>query len=69
MPGMSGPDLHQELIARGQTIATIFITARADEKIRQQLLARGAVDCLFKPFSGQALKAALEAALAGNRGR
>jgi hypothetical protein len=30
---------------------------------RRQLIARGAVDCLFKPSSQQGLKAALEAAL------
>ena len=69
MPGMSGPELQQELTARGHAIATIFITARADEILRQQLLARGAVDCLFKPFSEQDLKAALDAALAANQGR
>jgi FixJ family two-component response regulator len=63
MPGMSGPDLHDELIARGQAIQIIFITAQADATLRQQLLARGAVACLFKPFSEQELKAALDAAL------
>ena len=31
MPGMSGPELQQELILRGQAIPIIFITARADE--------------------------------------
>jgi FixJ family two-component response regulator len=65
MPGMTGPELHQELALRGQPIATIFITARADQGVRQQLLARGAVDCLFKPFSEQQLRAALDAALPG----
>jgi FixJ family two-component response regulator len=69
MPGMSGPELQQELTARGHTIATVFITARADEPLRRQLIARGAVDVLFKPFSGQALKAALDTALAESRGR
>jgi len=66
MPGMSGPELQQELTVRGHAIAIIFITARADETVRQQLIARGAVDCLFKPFSEQALKAALDAALQGS---
>jgi FixJ family two-component response regulator len=66
MPGMSGPELHHELTLRGHRIATIFITARADQAVRQQLLARGAVDCLFKPFSEQQLRAALDAALPGS---
>ena len=63
MPGMSGPQLHQELKTRGQQIPTIFITARVDAMLRRQLIDQGAVDCLFKPFSEQQLGAALEAAL------
>ena len=63
MPGMSGPELQHELTLRGHAIAIIFITARADEAVRRQLIARGAVECLFKPFSEQELKAALDAAL------
>jgi FixJ family two-component response regulator len=66
MPGISGPQLQDELTARGQVIPIIFITAQADSTLRQQLLARGAVECLFKPFSEQELKAALEAALPGS---
>jgi FixJ family two-component response regulator len=63
MPGMSGPDLQQELKRRRQEIPTIFITAHFDETVRPRLLARGAVECLFKPFSEAGLLAALNAAL------
>lgn len=63
MPGMSGPELQQELKSRGQVIPIVFITARADEGVRQRLLEQGAVECLFKPFSEQQLRAALDAAL------
>jgi FixJ family two-component response regulator len=63
MPGMSGPDLQQELRRRRQEIPIVFITARSDEAIRPQLLAQGAVECLFKPFSEAALLDALNAAL------
>ena len=63
MPGMSGPDLQQELKHRGQKIPIIFITAHGDETVRPRLLARGAVECLFKPFSEAALLDALNAAL------
>ena len=69
MPGMSGPELQQELTLRGHAIAIIFITARVDETVRRQLIARGAVDCLFKPFSEQELKTALDAALPGSQRR
>ena len=63
MPGMSGPDLHQELIRRRQEIPIVFITAQSDETVRPRLLADGAVECLFKPFSEAALLDALDAAL------
>jgi FixJ family two-component response regulator len=63
MPGMSGPDLQQELRRRRQEVPIVFITARGDETVRRHLLARGAVECLFKPFSEAALLDALNAAL------
>ena len=63
MPGMSGPQLQQELARRQQNIPIVFITAQKDELVRPRLIARGAVDCLFKPFSDTALLSALNAAL------
>ncbi len=63
MPGMSGPDLHRELIRSGRSIPVIFITAHADDAVRPSLLGQGAVECLFKPFSETALLDALNAAL------
>jgi FixJ family two-component response regulator len=63
MPGMSGPDLHQELRRRRKEIPTVFITAQRDENVRSRLIEQGAVECLFKPFSEDALLAALNAAL------
>ena len=63
MPGMSGPQLQQELTARGYTIPIIFITARVDAAVRRQLIEKGAVDCLFKPFTEQQLRTALYAVL------
>ena len=62
MPGMTGPDLQQELTVRGQEIPIIFITAQADETLRTRLLEQGAVECLLKPFSDAALFEALHAA-------
>lgn len=63
MPGMSGPELQEELTLRGQNIPIVFITAHKDETVRPRLLAKGAVECLFKPFSDTALLGALNAAL------
>src|SRR5262245_34202164 len=65
MPGMSGPDLQRELTRRRQSIPIVFITAHGDGTDRPRLLQQGAVECLFKPFSDTALRAALDAALGG----
>jgi FixJ family two-component response regulator len=63
MPGMSGPDLQQELTRRRQKIPIVFITAYGDAIVLRHLLARGAVGCLVKPFSDAALLDAVGAAL------
>ncbi|HEU4833467.1 MAG TPA: response regulator [Pyrinomonadaceae bacterium] len=63
MPGMTGPDLQQELKVRRQQIPIVFITAHHDETVRPHLLAQGAVECLFKPFTDTDLLHALNTAL------
>ena len=63
MPGMSGPDLQQELARRRQAIPIVFITAHGDSALRPALLAHGAAACLFKPFSEAALLDAVTTAL------
>jgi FixJ family two-component response regulator len=63
MPGMSGPELQRELRLRGQLIPIVFITAQRDESMRPRLLAEGAVELLFKPFSETALFNAINGAL------
>jgi len=63
MPGMTGPELQQELKNRGPEIPIIFITAQRDESIRSRVLGQGATACLFKPFSDTALSDAVNAAL------
>jgi FixJ family two-component response regulator len=66
MPGISGPELHQELLLQGHTIPVIFITALAAKSLPAALLQKGAVACLSKPFSAQDLRGALAAALPGS---
>ena len=63
LPGMSGPDLQQELVRLGDQIPIVFITARSDQSIGPLLVGRGAVACLFKPFSDTTLLKALEMAI------
>ncbi|TIN72752.1 MAG: response regulator [Mesorhizobium sp.] len=63
MPGMTGTELLRNLRDRGQQVPIIFITAHRDEFVRQGLMADGAVDCLYKPFSDAALQTALAKAI------
>ena len=60
MPGMSGPELQEELTNNGINIPIIFITAHKDETERTALIRSGAVACLFKPFSATVLREMLD---------
>ncbi len=62
MPGMSGPELHSELVKRGYSIPTIFMSAHP-EFASQPDMREGPVECLLKPFNETALLGALERAL------
>jgi FixJ family two-component response regulator len=61
LPGMSGPQLHRELMGRGHEVPVIFITAQADGNLGACLREQGAVACLLKPFRDSELHAALAA--------
>jgi FixJ family two-component response regulator len=63
MPGMTGPELQQELKLRRREIPIVFITGQREETVRPQVLEQGAIECLFKPFSDTALLEASNSAL------
>jgi len=63
MPGMTGPELQQELNRRESGIPIVFMTAHRDLNLRAHLLALGAVECLFKPLSEHDLRSALDRAV------
>ena len=63
MPGMSGPELQEELRLRQRDIPIVFITAQREETVRPRVLKQGAIECLFKPFSDTALLEAVNSAL------
>jgi FixJ family two-component response regulator len=65
MPGMSGPELQQELKRRGRELPIIFITGQKDDTVRARVLKQGAAGFLLKPFSDLDLLAALKTALHG----
>lgn len=61
MPGMNGVELNAELKSRSIAIPVVFMTGHAQEAIISE--AKSAGTCLFKPFGGQELKAAIEDAI------
>jgi FixJ family two-component response regulator len=68
MPGMSGVELHAQLLTQGYRVPFIFVTAFPDERIRAQAFRAGAISYLAKPFDGDSLIQALEAALTKHNG-
>jgi len=64
MPGMSGIDLQRELIDRRPELPIIFITAFPEDRVRDQLMAAGAICMLSKPYDGETLIKCIEKALA-----
>jgi FixJ family two-component response regulator len=63
MPGISGPELYEELKRRGEKIPVIFITGQKDERVQVRAFEQGAAGFLLKPFSEAALLAAIKTAL------
>jgi len=63
MPGMTGLELHNRLIASGKPIPTILITAYPDERVRAQALNAGVLCYLAKPFNESDLLACVHSAL------
>jgi FixJ family two-component response regulator len=63
MPGMDGLELQRYLAKADKRIPIVFVTAHVSDYERRQAVAGGAVDFLLKPFSEDALLAAIQAAL------
>ena len=64
LPGMSGIELHRQLMARSCKVPAIFITAHGyDERTRSQTYSDWTVACLTKPFSEDELFDAVQTAL------
>jgi FixJ family two-component response regulator len=63
MPGMSGTDLQDRLIADGHQIPVIFVTAYFEERTLTRVMDAGAVGFLRKPFADERLIECLDRAL------
>ena len=66
MPGLSGIELQDHLVARGHCIPTIVMTGYPDDSVRARAMKAGAVGFLSKPFSDDHLIACIERALKAN---
>jgi two-component system response regulator TtrR len=67
MPGMSGLELQDELLARKLNLPIIFITGHGDVPMAVSTMKKGAVDFIEKPFDQTALKELVERMLAHAR--
>jgi len=67
MPGPSGLDLQRSLVAMGQDLPIVFVTAYADVPLTVRAMKAGAMEVLTKPFDDQALLDVINAALAKAR--
>ena len=63
MPGLTGPDLQEELNKRNISIPIIFLTAHGDMPTGIKAMKDGAVDFLLKPIEEHALFEAIDKAL------
>lgn len=62
MPGMTGLELQQVLVQKGQALPIIFITGHAGVPESVQAMKAGALDFLEKPFRPEVLVGRIEAA-------
>ena len=63
MPGMSGVEMHDQILALGYAPPTIFITAFPSAELRAKALANGALAVLNKPVDADAIGHWLSVAL------
>jgi FixJ family two-component response regulator len=66
MPGMSGLELYGRLVALGNPIPTILITAYPDQNVRTRALNAGVTGYLVKPFSEKELLDCIDLTLKHN---
>jgi FixJ family two-component response regulator len=64
MPGMKGPEVYREMLARGIDVPVIFLTGHGDVPTSVEAMKLGALDFLEKPVSAKVLVGAIKLALA-----
>jgi FixJ family two-component response regulator len=69
LPGRSGLDLQQELVAANIDLPIVFITGYGDIPMSVRAMKGGAIEFLTKPFRDQDLLDAIQLGLARDRAR
>ena len=69
MPGMSGLELQEQLIARNAPLPIVFITGHGDVPMAVSTMKKGAVDFLEKPFNESDLREIVARMLGAHRRR
>jgi FixJ family two-component response regulator len=69
MPGMSGLQLQEELLARKAVLPIVFVTGHGDVSMAVSTMKKGAVDFIEKPFNQADLKALVDRLLVQARER
>lgn len=60
MPGMSGLELQEQLLASGAELPILFITGHGDVPMAVSTMKKGAVDFIEKPFNEAELRSAVQ---------
>jgi len=67
MPGMSGLELQEHLLARGVRLPILFVTGHGDVPMAVSTMKKGAGDFIEKPFNEAELRASVERLLQAAR--
>jgi FixJ family two-component response regulator len=67
MPGMTGPELREQMAARRIALPVVFLTGRGDIPTGVEAMKKGAVDFLMKPVDSGVLLPAIRLALERHR--
>ena len=67
MPGLTGIELQQSLLAQDRHIPIIFVTAFPEERMRARAMEAGALGFLGKPFDSSTLVELIDQAVESGR--
>jgi FixJ family two-component response regulator len=67
MPGMSGPELQERMLAIGVSLPIVYLTGHADVPMSIHAMKKGALDILLKPAEDEQVLTAIGTAVARHR--